>query len=48
MVLLLAVNFQFLFYGALGTSLGGGQTAPAERFLDGAQTRAFFRHVSSD
>jgi hypothetical protein len=42
------VNFQHLFCGDLGAALGSGKPLVAEQFLDGAQIRAFFQHVSSD
>jgi hypothetical protein len=32
----------------LGVALGGGKPLVAERFLDGAQIRAFFQYVGSD
>jgi hypothetical protein len=32
----------------LGAALGSGKPLVAEQFLDGAQIRAFFQHVSSD
>jgi hypothetical protein len=32
----------------LGVALGGGKPLVAGLFLDGAQIRAFFQHVSSD